>query len=209
LRRFISIAMVLIIPIRLFGAESTAGKTGMAFLKIGVGGRAVGMGEAYTAVSSDASAAYWNPAGLAGLAETELTFTHNQWLQDVKHNFFAVAFATDKHHFGLSFISNNINGIERRVKPSADPIGLVEAHDIAVGFSYARPFGKTLHIGLTLKYLYERIYIESAAGGAIDFGCIYSPAAFSGLQLGLTLQNIGKMSELKEKGLSIEYFRNL
>ena len=42
-----------------------AGITTAQFLKIGVGARASAMGEAFTAVANDASALYWNPAGLA------------------------------------------------------------------------------------------------------------------------------------------------
>jgi hypothetical protein len=34
------------------------------FLKIGVGRRASAMGDAFVAISDDASALYWNPAGL-------------------------------------------------------------------------------------------------------------------------------------------------
>ncbi|NMC43939.1 MAG: hypothetical protein GYA46_08465, partial [candidate division Zixibacteria bacterium] len=41
------------------GALSTAG-----FLRVGVGAKAMGLGEAFTAVADDASAVYWNPAGL-------------------------------------------------------------------------------------------------------------------------------------------------
>lgn len=191
------------LPFCLFGGEPSGGNTGMAFLKIGVGGRAVGMAEAYTAIANDASATYWNPAGLAGLQKSELTFMHNQWIQDVSHNFFAIAFAKASHHFGLSFISNNVEGIERRVKPSTEPIGTVDAHEIAVGLSYARNVGETLRVGLTLKYLYERIYIESAPGGAIDFGCIYSPTWLTGLHIGLIAQNFGKMSELKQEAIDL------
>ena len=33
---------------------------------MGEGGRAIGMGGAYTALATDSLATYWNPAGLAG-----------------------------------------------------------------------------------------------------------------------------------------------
>ena len=41
-----------------------AGISTAQFLKIGVGARASAMGEAFIAVSNDASALYWNAAGI-------------------------------------------------------------------------------------------------------------------------------------------------
>lgn len=175
----------------------------MAFLKLGVSGRAVGMAEAYTAIADDASATYWNPAGLAQLNSAELMFTQNQWLQDVRHNFFALAFGTKSHHFGLSFISNTVDGIERRTKPSTEPIGTFEAHELAVGLSYAKMIGNSFGFGVTLKYLYERIYIESSPGAAVDLGCLYSPAWLAGFRMGAVLQNLGKMSDLQEDPIEL------
>jgi len=49
------------------------GQTGLAFLKLGVGGRALGMGEAYSAVATDPSGMYYNPASLA-LASSPSSF---------------------------------------------------------------------------------------------------------------------------------------
>ena len=41
---------------------SKTGTTAAQFLKIGIGARALAMGGAYSAVSDDATALYWNPA---------------------------------------------------------------------------------------------------------------------------------------------------
>ena len=49
---------------------TTAGK----FLSIPVGARALGMGGAFVAVANDVSAMYWNPAGIAGVYQTEALF---------------------------------------------------------------------------------------------------------------------------------------
>jgi len=38
----------------------------------GIGPRAIGMGSAFTALADDASAVYWNPAGLSQLSSYEL-----------------------------------------------------------------------------------------------------------------------------------------
>jgi hypothetical protein len=43
--------------------SESAGKTTGNFLKMGVGGRGVAMGESHTASVNDATALYWNPSG--------------------------------------------------------------------------------------------------------------------------------------------------
>ena len=52
---------VIMVPFGLEGSE----RSGMHFLRIGIGGRAGAMGEAYSSVARGAEALYWNPAGTA------------------------------------------------------------------------------------------------------------------------------------------------
>jgi hypothetical protein len=46
------------------------------FLNIGVGAKALGMGGAFVAVANDATAAYWNPAGMSGLNHKEVNLMY-------------------------------------------------------------------------------------------------------------------------------------
>src|SRR5881296_635516 len=46
------------------------------FLKIPVGARAIGMGGSFTAVADDATAPYWNPAGMVYLPYREVIPQH-------------------------------------------------------------------------------------------------------------------------------------
>ncbi len=55
---------------------SHAGEYAAEFLRIGVGARALSMGSAFTAVADDASAYYWNPAGLASPDRFRLHVEH-------------------------------------------------------------------------------------------------------------------------------------
>lgn len=183
-------------------AEDNPATTGLSFLKLGAGSRAVGMGEAYVAVANDASASYWNPAGLVNLSDTELLFTHNKWFQDITNEFAALGFRAGKHAFGISFMSNTIAGIERRVIASAEPLDELTAHDIMFGLSYARGFGENFSLGTTVKYLYQKIYIESASGVAIDLGLQYATPV-QGLKTGLVLQNFGFMTNLQEEATQL------
>src|SRR5437773_9002924 len=51
------------------------------FLKIGVGARAAGMGGAFVGVADDATALYWNAAGIARIdpEKSELSLNHANW----------------------------------------------------------------------------------------------------------------------------------
>src|SRR2546428_7860074 len=54
-------------------------------LKIEVGARAAGMGNAFVAVADDASAVFWNAAGIARIDpnKSELSLNHANWIADL------------------------------------------------------------------------------------------------------------------------------
>jgi hypothetical protein len=57
-------------------ATEASNKYAAEFLRVGAGARAVGMGGAFAAVADDASAAYWNPAGLPYIGSREVLYQH-------------------------------------------------------------------------------------------------------------------------------------
>jgi hypothetical protein len=198
---------LLIIVLLIWSANCIAqsgkgGNTGLAFLKLGAGARATGVGEAYTAIANDATAVFWNPAGLAGLQHSQLAFTHTEWVQDISNEFFAFVFPAFRGVFGLNVNVNTVGGIERRVNPSEEPLGTVEANDVAFGFSYGRSLSPSLKVGLTAKYVYEKIFIESAAGFALDFGAQFQPFA-APLKFGVSMQNFGSMGRLRAQSIEL------
>ena len=62
------------------------GTTAAKFLSIPVGARALGMGGAFVGVANDASAMYWNPAGMARATQAEVQLNHAAWLADIDFN---------------------------------------------------------------------------------------------------------------------------
>jgi hypothetical protein len=61
-----------VLPRRAAAEDAFAGE----FLTLGVGGRALAMGSSQVAIAADATAAYWNPAGLGQLTRPDATFMH-------------------------------------------------------------------------------------------------------------------------------------
>jgi hypothetical protein len=180
-------------------AAPVRAQTGASFLRLGVGARAAGMGEAYTAAADDATAAYWNPAGLLRVDRRQVTFFHNEWFQDIRSEFFALVLPGHEKAVALALNSTNTGDIEiRGNQPTPEPDGTFAAHDLVLSVSYARRLKPKWDFGITLKYLYQKIFLEESSGLAGDFGLRYR---FQDMPLALaaTVQNLGFMSKLRDE----------
>ncbi len=192
--------LIFLLTIILSSMSFAGDEAGMAFLKLPVDARSAAMGEAATALTSDAAAVYWNPALLALSRSRSLVFMHNAYLADIAQEFAAFQLFKGKHNLALSLNLMNIPGIEiRGNKPSEQPAGTTEAINLAAGLSYARQIRGGWTFGLTAKYLYEKYYLQDATGWAVDFGVLKKGFLTSKLDWGLVLQNAGKMRKLNEE----------
>ncbi len=98
-------------------AQATgAGSTGVNFEKIGLGARAAGMGEAFTAVADDSTAMYWNPGGLVLARGTQFSLTHSEWVQGISDEYLAFsqnlerdgAFGGSMHYLGTGSFTGSL-----------------------------------------------------------------------------------------------------
>ena len=208
----------LCVPLTVSAQTTKVGKTGFAFLKIGVGGRSAALANANFADVKGADASYWNPANLRD-ARNEIFFAHSEWLLDVKNDFVAAKFNGWGASWAFSLQMQNIGGIEQRTIATAEPIGELTARDVAIGLSYARALNSQLDMGLTFKYIGSRILNYAANGLAVDFGAKYRLDGIAGLSLAASVHNLGSADEmLSEKinlptllraGLAYEPLQNL
>lgn len=92
-----------------------AGKYAADFLRIGVGARATSMGGAYTALANDASAFYWNPAGMAEVPRLALQFDHVPMFNGLAQYNVAHAALSLRNHIaiGVSWIRLGVDDIPR------------------------------------------------------------------------------------------------
>jgi hypothetical protein len=197
------IAITTLVILSLHSSPAVAdAPTGLAFLKIGVGGKAAAMGEAAVAVVDDPTAAYWNPAGLAAASQSAAVFTYHRWIQDVSGQYAAGTYRIGRSALTLHYLGTNVGDLERRTNPSANPIGTFDAHDLCAGLSYARNMGNDLLLGVTAKLLWESIDVETSEGWAVDAG-IQHRELIPGLSLGAALRNLGSMNELRNEKPSL------
>ena len=170
------------------------GRTAFQFLKIGVGARQAALGEASIATVRDVNAAFWNPAGIAGIERYEASFSYARWLADMDYVGGAVGARWDGiGTFALSIAALDYGDIpEAIVGPGSDGRTgeTFSGNDILVGLSFAREFTDRLAIGVGVKYLQESLFDYSENTIAFDVGTTYD-IGYNGLRLAMSAQNFG------------------
>ena len=168
--------------------------TGLSFLRIGVNAHGGSMGDAQVASVSNAFATYWNPAGLAS-ERRSIAGSHRIWVGDVRAYDIAAQLPAGRNSaWGLSLTATDSGDMEARTQPGP-PEGMFSAQFINAGVSYARAI-RGLRIGITGRYLRERIFDTDASGYAFDAG-IQADLLSSSLNVGASVRNIGRMGELE------------
>lgn len=182
---------------------SGVGTNAAAFLEIGVGARAMAMGGAYASVANDATALYWNPAGIAWISGMQCELMHNEWLVDTNFDFvgMVVPLPTIRSTVGFSFTSLDYG--KETVRTVEYPTGTGETfsgRDIAFAVSYAYAITDRFSFGLSGKYVQQRIWAESGSAMAADVGVFYQ-TKLKGLRLGASICNFGNKITLKGRHL--------
>ncbi len=209
-KRPISILMSLALLGAIFVAPSWAvftkiGMAGLPFLKIGVG-RSTGMGDAFVAIADDATAAYWNPAGLALLDRRQAVVNHIDWIADISHEFVSVVMPTRSGNFGLNVTALSLGEFEETTIDEYQGTGrFFTGTDLAVGLSYARMFTDKLAFGLSAKMVSEKIWDVGCSGAAFDFGVHYN-TGWRNLRLAMAIVNFGP--DLRYSGSQLDFTNN-
>lgn len=153
------------------------------FLNIGVGGRALGMGNVQAALAEGTTAGYWNPAGLLELKhKNNVALMHSELFAGiVKNDYASFAMPLDTvSAFGLSLIRTGVddiadtrNLVNEYGYINYDNIRLFSVADYALLVSYARKSTllKGLRLGGNVKLIYRNVgSFAQAYGFGLDAG---------------------------------------
>ena len=178
---------ILILTLNLICYANGPGTTTASFLKIGVGARATAMGEAFTAVASDGTSLYWNPAGLTQLKTKEFSAAYNSWFEEIKQGYLSLTFPTARGTMGLGMNYVDMGKLEGR-DVEGEPTGDFTASDTHIFIGYARKLKKSSW-GLTLGWLQDRIKNDTKSAFLGNIGLLYPLG--KRLTLGAVVQNMG------------------
>lgn len=149
------------------------GISSLQFLKIGVGARALGVGGAFAAIADDASALYWNPAGLV-LGGRSAYACYADWPVELSHRFAGVVFPFGANAVGVSLCQ--LACPETPVTTELQPDGTGETwrySDVAAAVSFSRSMTDRFSFGLTARYVDESLDLLHMRALTFDIGTYY------------------------------------
>jgi hypothetical protein len=173
---------------------SRIGTAGAQELLIPVGARGIAIGGSSMVFSSGVDAIYWNPAGLGRMSSSvEGMMSSMTYIADI--NVVYGAIGVQAGEFGTLGFSVKSLGFGNIPVTTADfPDGTGENYSptyLTIGATFAKSVTDRISVGVTANMVTERILAMSASGVAFNLGIQYQNLATPGLDLGITVKNIG------------------
>jgi tetratricopeptide (TPR) repeat protein len=180
-------------------ATATGGQVG-EFLSYGAGARSLAMGSAFVGVADDASATYWNPAGLSQITRKELMLLKATLFADTTYDFYSFVKPSKKggSAWGLSMMKLTSGGYEKvTVKPNStgtafDEVtkgGSFAVEESAMGWSYGRKVVDHVSIGTALRQIKRAVDTSSDSSMAADLATLIDTKD-GRRRMGITLRNV-------------------
>jgi len=179
------------------------GTFGGQFLKIPVGARAAGMGGAYVAMADEASAVFWNAAGIARIApdKSQLSLNHASWPAELSFDQVGYVFHMKKIPGAFAVHARALTMQPMEVTTSFQPFGTGQTFDagmLAAGVTYARSFTDKFSAGITGSMVHTGLADLTQQTFSMDIGTLYDVGA-AGMKIGMAIQNIGSTEKFIDR----------
>jgi hypothetical protein len=179
------------------GLQAQTRKYSNEFLNIGVGARALGMGNANVTSVNGVYSGYWNPAGLLSQKnDIEIGLMHAEYFAGIaKYDFIGASKRIDSNsvagisilRFGVDNIPNTLDLVDANGNIDYNRVSTFNAVDFAALISYARvlPKLKGVEIGGNFKIIRRKLgEFAGAWGFGLDLGAKYNYKGWSFAAMG-------------------------
>ncbi len=214
----VMLALILVAPAH--AAMKKIGQTGLQFLKADMSARSAGMGGASLMTMNDASAMFYNPAGIAYVTSGFDAFaTYSPWIADISYNAAGLAFSLGNlGTVGVNFIAadyGDIMGtvIDMQADKGWKETDLLDVSAFSVGAAYGRQMTDKFIVGGQLRYAYQHLgesileetdttfmtVQNEVSGLAYELGTIFYPGLVNSFRFGMTIKNFSPTYEYYEE----------
>lgn len=176
--------------------RDAVGTTSGQFLKLAVNARATAMGEAYCAMTDEASAMYWNPAGLIKVKRNSAMLMHSSYLASTSFDY--AAYARHIRNVGTLGVSVQYmnSGDMAETNTSGQQTGTFRPYDVAVSVGFAAYViglnkfpEERWTMGASVKMIRSKIVKEDSTFAA-DLGLLTPYLFDESMQLAIVAQNL-------------------
>jgi hypothetical protein len=184
---------------------SKVGTSAANFLKLPIGARSLSLAGTGLATMNDATALYWNPAGIGSIDRMTLAVNRADLYAGITHNFTGIIMPLGLNtRIGVSYIG--LDSGEMEVTTVEEPEGEGEyfsVNNMAIGVSISQILTDRFALGVTVKWIQEKIQRAVANGIAIDVGSTFNTGLL-GTRLGMAILNMGPKMQLGGPDLAFD-----
>ncbi|HPC35744.1 MAG TPA: PorV/PorQ family protein [Candidatus Marinimicrobia bacterium] len=225
----------LIVPIELSAKNEKLAQAGFEFLSVVSDARAAAMANAMTSLQIGSSALFFNPAGMANIEHLiDITASNNQWIADIQHNTFSLAFSPTHGRYGVLGLSyQNVNygdfygtRVNMRIDAGYDDTGIFQLSSHALGLGYAKRLTEWFSVGgqirlvkqdlgksvipkiSTIPDTTEFVAENTLTPFAFDFGTQFK-TGFKSLIFGMSIRNFSADIKYVEEPFQLPLVFNL
>jgi len=177
------------------GLYAKAGDAG-ELLNFGVTARALGLANAMTSVTGDATSIYYNPGGIGRMQQKQLSFTHATLFQDTSFDYVGYGHSFKKNALAFGIVRLGSRGGIGKTSANT-PTGDFDFSETAYSIGWGRKGlfkARALYFGGAFKMVRRDLGGYGDSLYALDLGVQYGPFIDKRMNLGLVLKNIGSFS---------------
>jgi hypothetical protein len=174
----------------LISAAWATNNVGFASLKIGIGSRECGMGDAGAAGADGPQSMYWNPALTGWQDHFSASVSYADWFLDMSKSALFVVRPTPIVNVGLGATVFNAGTMEFRDDiPTDEPLGTFTPYDYSLYLNVSRALPGRVTLGASGRFYDQDILSYNAHGWGADLGLAYEP--LKNLKLAAAVMDVG------------------
>lgn len=206
MKKYLTSSLIVLVFLLTFSGSLYAfpkvGTTSFQFLEVLTSARGSALGNAFSSMVDNSEAEFYNPAGLTGINNIDLSVGYVNWFLDAAQYSFAAGYYLDGYGvLGFQAMFTDVGTIE---ETRVDALGFQEdgsyngltgrtfrPNSIVVGVSFARDLTDRLSLGVTAKFVHENLVYKSASALAFDGGLLFK-TGFRNIVIDATIRHFGQ-----------------